>query len=152
MEKADTATIIIDSLRAQGYRITTLRCALVRLFTRSSAPLGALEITSSLEKEDVSVNKTTIYRELQFLVERSIIRELDFLEGKKRYEILSEHSRHHHLVCTNCSGITCVDVPNDLSSLHHALGTTHGFKVTHYVLEFFGLCFSCVSKGSCVKQ
>jgi len=123
--------------------MTRARAALVTLFSDSHTPFTAAELGSELAKLDISVNKTTIYRELDFLMAEQIVREIDLMDGKKRYELFQHQGHHHHLVCTKCKQIQCVELPQDLDALERKIERSHGFKITSHVLEFFGLCTHC---------
>jgi Fur family transcriptional regulator, ferric uptake regulator len=139
---ADTATVV-DALKGQGFRITKVRRALLDILTTASHPMSVPELLPALAKCDLMVNKTTVYRELDFLLENQIVLELDLLDGAKRYELLQPDHHHHHLVCTKCGMIECVEMHHDLDEIEARIATNHKFKVSSHVLEFFGLCEKC---------
>lgn len=134
---------VITSLKEQGFRITKVRKALVELLVTSKTPTSVQELLPKLAAQDLPVNKTTVYRELDFLLENQVIIELDLLDGAKRYEILHPNHHHHHLVCTGCGNIECVEMHHDLDEIEARIATSHQFKVSSHVLEFFGLCSKC---------
>ncbi len=68
---------------------------------------------------------------------------LDTIDGKKRYEVLGEHEHHHHMICTTCRAIRCVEMANDLDTLEAEIFTKFKFKVESHTLEFFGVCQKC---------
>ena len=141
----DQSINIGAGLKSRGNRMTRARAALINLFSDSHSPITAIEIGEALAKLQISVNKTTIYRELDFLMSEKIIREIDLLDGKKRCELLQQDSHHHHLVCTKCKQIRCVELPSDLDSLEHKIEGDHNSKITSHVLEFFGACAQCTN-------
>lgn len=134
---------ILGALRQRGHRITPARQRVVELLFESDVPLSAAELLDCLRKSRSRINKTTIYRELEFLHHQKIIRQIDLLEGKKRYELVQTESHHHHAVCTNCQSIQCIEMGGDLRELEKRLLTRHRFQVTSHSLEFFGLCAKC---------
>lgn len=135
---------LIDALRANGFRITKIRQAMIEVFVAASQPVSAPQLLELISQKHPSVNKTTIYRELDFLAENKILSEIDILDGMKRYELLHPDHHHHHLVCTACRDIQCVEVPHhDLHTLEGKIQQTHNFTVQSHVLEFFGLCGKC---------
>jgi len=133
---------IVEELRAQGQRITKLRKGLLTLLSPKHAVLSAPEIMKTLAKKNISVNKTTIYRELDFLLSHNIVREVDLLDGLKRYE-LKDSGHHHHIVCRACKKIECVEMHDDLCALEKKISSKYKFKIESHVLEFFGLCGQC---------
>jgi len=134
------ATDVITQLRAKGFRITKLRQTLLELLFLSNSPLSVPEILANLKKKRLVVNKTSIYRELEFLLAEDLLGEVDFLDGSKRYERHSHH--HHHLVCSQCKHVTCIDACVDLSPFY-SRASKLGFIVDKHVLEFFGRCSRC---------
>ncbi len=137
------SSAFIDKFRSEGFRLTKARRALLELFEASKVPLSAAEIMRDLSTKGVVINKTTVYREFDFLVSQGAIREIDLLDGSKRYEKIVEDDHHHHLVCTKCRQIVCLELPEDFEKLEKHIQRKHKFKVTSHVLEFFGLCTSC---------
>jgi Fur family transcriptional regulator, ferric uptake regulator len=134
---------ILKSLKDTGHRITQSRKLVVEALCGSKVPLAVLDILAQLKRRRSAVNKTTVYRELEFLNKEKIIREIDLLEGKKRYEVIHSAAHHHHAVCVKCQMIQCVEMENDLFELEQRLSDRHRFKVTSHSLEFFGLCKDC---------
>ena len=135
---------LIDALRTKGFRITKIRQAMIEALVAARNPVSAPQLLEQVSLKHPSVNKTTIYRELDFLADNQILSEIDILDGMKRYEILHPNHHHHHLVCTSCRDIQCVEVPHhDLHALEGQIQQTHDFTVQSHVLEFFGLCKKC---------
>jgi Fe2+ or Zn2+ uptake regulation protein len=135
---------LIDALRTKGFRITKIRQAMIEALVAARNPVSAPQLLEQVSLKHPSVNKTTIYRELDFLADNQILSEIDILDGMKRYEILHPNHHHHHLVCTSCRDIQCVEVPHhDLHALEGKIQQTHDFTVQSHVLEFFGLCKKC---------
>ncbi|MBN8548759.1 MAG: transcriptional repressor [Deltaproteobacteria bacterium] len=135
---------VLDTLRASGARITALRSSLIGLFIGSSRPLTAAEILAELKKKKLAPNKSSVYRELDFLLELGRIIEIDVLEGMKRYEWQPEHAQHHHhIVCTQCGVVECIELCFNEEELSAKVAKKSGFAVTSHVLEFFGVCADC---------
>ena len=139
-----SAQDILLCLSQQGYKKTKLREMLVSLFEHLKKPLSALEIQAFLKKKKLLLNKTTIYRELQFLREQRVIVEIDFGDGKKRYE-MAGLPHHHHLVCDKCRSVEDVFIEQDLMTVEKKIKQTTSFFVKRHSLEFFGLCKHCLN-------
>ncbi len=99
-----TAFDFITKLKQEGFRITTARRAIVEIFFSNKKPLTIHQITRFLEKKHIVVNKTTVYRELAFLVKYGFIHELQIANNIVHYE-LEDQLHHHHLVCKSCGNI-----------------------------------------------
>lgn len=138
------AESMADQLRAQGHRMTVLRVALLALFEASSEPLSVKAILAQLEKQQVRVNKTSVYRELVFLVAQGLVKEILFGGGESLYESTREH--HHHVVCRSCKTVEEVHMPRlekNVSSAEVALQKKTRFSQIEHSLEFFGICQQC---------
>ncbi len=107
---------------------------LVSLLEKSEIPVSVPEILKKIK-----ANKTTIYRELdQFLLEGKIS-EVDFGDGKKRYEL--EKSHHHHLVCKSCGKIENIEI--DENKFLKNVNNKSNFLIEKHSIEFFGKCINC---------
>src|SRR5258706_14983692 len=128
---------IIKSLKKSGLRITQARKQIIKLFVDSTSPLAADDILAK-----ISVNKTTVYREIETLLFHKYLTEINFADTKKRYE-LTVLGHHHHLVCVQCKSITELDIADDFSKEEKRIQKQEKFKVLKHTLEFFGLCGVC---------
>lgn len=112
-------------------RVTKIRTRLMEIFNSSTLPLSVQDLLRKIK-----ANKTTIYRELEFLCKNDFIMEVNLNDNKKRYELKNlEH--HHHLVCTNCKTIKDVEVKENFK-------IPSNFKLISHNLEFFGICQNCI--------
>lgn len=134
------STAFVDKLKLGGERMTVIRKKIIGILTDATTPLSVQDI---LKK--VKANKTTIYRQFDFLKAKKIVVEIDLLDGKKRYE-LKERGHHHHLICTNCDRIQEINLGSDLKKEEKMIEKNNNFKVTKHSLEFFGLCDKCWQK------
>lgn len=102
--------------------------------------LSAEQILSSFTSSRTP-HKTTVYRLLDGLMSSGIIRELDFGDGRKRYE-LNNDRHHHHLVCENCKAAIPVYL-NEIFGQAQKKAEATGFLITDHLLEFKGVCRNC---------
>lgn len=133
---------VINKIRSKGHRITRVRGLVAELFINSSEPLTAQDLISGLHAMEMKVNKTTVYRELTFLLNNGIVKAVDFGDGTKRYELAGDE-HHHHLICINCKKVEDVDLNMDLDKEEAKIAKEKNFKILNHSLEFFGLCSSC---------
>lgn len=122
--------------------MTKVRAAIVKLLSGHDRPLAVDELIAAMEKMGLRPNKTTIYRELAFLIDAGLVMEVDLGEGKKRYESGTK-GHHHHLVCLNCHIIEEVEMDPHLGEHEQAIAKQHKFQVVRHSLEFYGLCSRC---------
>jgi Fe2+ or Zn2+ uptake regulation protein len=131
------------SLKAKGYKMTKYREALLKLFYRIAYPISVPEIMARLAKDGLRPNKTTVYREMEVLTQEGIVVEIEFGDGKKRYE-RANLPHHHHLVCRVCHRVEDVEVDVDIEAVERRIGKKHGFGEVKHAIEFFGVCGNCM--------
>lgn len=129
-------------LKEAGCRQSALRNKILEILDLSDEPITVTAILQILDKNRLNPNKTTVYRELETLVKHKILFEVDFGEGKKRYELASE-TQHPHLICSDCGSIKCGRLNITIESWLNSFCTQNNFKMSGHTLEFYGLCDKC---------
>ena len=124
------------------YKRTKIRSLILDFINTRTTPFDARELLAALRNRVVTVHKTTVYRELAFLYTHRIVREIDFGDGKKRYEG-SHLPHHHHLICTNCATVEDIILGNELAHIERSIEKIKKFEIKKHALEFFGLCAQC---------
>jgi len=135
----------LTRLKKDGYRIGKGRGAILQVFELATKPLNASEILELLSSKQIRLNKTTVYRELEFLKDRNLIREVPVSSNALYYEsAMQEH--HHHLVCENCESIVEVEaneLEENIKKLTSTVAKNKQFVILNHSLEFFGTCANC---------
>lgn len=130
---------LLEDLQEKGYRITRQRKNLFKQIGQN--PQTAEEIFRSMEKKSQKIDLASVYRGLQFFVRERIIREVDFGDGKKRYELFEKNKHHHHFICENCGVVK--DVVMKENEVTNFIKDNFDYKIRRHTLEFFGLCQKC---------
>ena len=133
--------LLVEIKRAGG-KITAARQAILEVLCKDKTPITVAHLRELLEKKKIKINKTTVYRELAFLLKLNLVEELDLAEGQKRYELISG-SHHHHLICTKCHKISDLEIKEDVERFVELARKKEKFKITEHIMEFFGLCHNC---------
>ena len=118
--------------------------AVLEIFSSENQPLSVAEILVSLKQHGISVNKTTVYREMEFLLEKGVVSAVFLDEKHTKYELNLGH--HHHLVCRECGNIEEIEMKEieDLFPLiEKKLKRKNKFTNISHTLEFFGICEKC---------
>ncbi|MBV9577144.1 MAG: transcriptional repressor [Chloroflexi bacterium] len=92
------------------------------------------------------VNITTVYRTLEVLEERGLVRHTHFHDGRFQFERTDEPA-HQHLVCKMCGR----DQESDLSVLQpltDSLLEKFGFEADFSHTAIVGYCASCRAKAT----
>ncbi len=106
----------------------------------SKKPTSAPEILTILKDKHPTLNKSTIYRQLDFLVKKEILTVLE-IDGSKRYQLNQNHPRAI-LLCTHCKKII-LSKEKITSSKINKIAADNNFKVNNFSLIIFGHCQKC---------
>lgn len=140
--------------RGCGYRITSGREAVLTALSGAKEHLSAEDIYIKVHSSCPTIGLTTVYRTLDVLVGLGIVFKFDFGDGRARYELAEgPHAarHHHHLICTNCNRVIdytdFIDEEAELlDQMEKGLAEKYNFKITNHLIQFYGLCSSCMQK------
>lgn len=133
--------IILKNLKKEGFRITKARRSILASLIKSKEPISPLELHRILKSHGLSPDRATVYRELDFLEKKNIIKEIHLeTEKEKRYEI-NNNIHHHHAICKKCEKIEDIELGTDLEE--KILRKVKNFADLEHSLEFYGLCVNC---------
>jgi Fe2+ or Zn2+ uptake regulation protein len=141
-----TVEHLITNLKNTGERITAVRTAVLAILTKEEHPLSVQDLLNKLAKRHLRANKTTVYRQLETLTAKQIVREIRFADRTVRYELARDNDHHHHLVCLNCGKTEDISFKEDIERQEKSIMKQKKFKVLEHSLEFFGLCHACQKK------
>ena len=136
-----------SSLHNRGQRLTPQRERMLELFERlgGGRHLSAEEAHQRLKMEGEQVSLATVYRTLRLLSGMGLLKELEFAEGGRRFELSGQDQRHHHhLVCVRCGRIEEFENSAVLAAAEDA-ATRHGFRLLEGVLNVRALCPVCAA-------
>lgn len=139
-----TAKVIHDckeELNEAELRATPARIAVMKLLENTDAPVDVSMIIDYLDKQHIKTDPATAFRIVNMFLEKGLIKQISFNEGKFRYELAAKEE-HHHLICDNCGRIE--DISDcAIPELEKDIKKKKGFLVKRHALEFFGLCSNC---------
>lgn len=104
---------------------------------------SAQEIHEILTDRGEAIGLSTVYRNLQALVDAGELDALRGDEGETLYRACSD-GHHHHLVCRACGRTVEVEGPTVERWADQVAGQ-HGFTEIEHTFEIFGTCSSCAS-------
>lgn len=128
-------------LKEKKLKVTRSRVAILRIFTQHKTPLDIQMIIKYLGQANIQADTVTVYRTIQSFMASHLVRQIEFQEGKFRYELTSL-PHHHHAVCTNCGKIEDVTACGLLDAEQRIKQSLH-FTVQSHTADFYGLCAAC---------
>jgi len=135
---------VFDSLRRKGHRITAQRETILQIFRDqpNGEHLSAEELHARLLETGSNVSLATTYRTLKLLSSLGLLRELDFAEGHKHYELKQDTVPHQHIICTGCN-LTLEFEDHFLEEAGQKIGARYKFDVIDAQFKIFWLCPNC---------
>jgi Fe2+ or Zn2+ uptake regulation protein len=131
---------IYKTIKISGGRLTKIKKALIDVLFTNHCLLSKQELVEKLKVKKIKPDRSTIYRELQFLTKNNIILK-NTIAGVDYYEIPQDH--HHHLVCLSCNSITKVEIGNHLKKQEKQIAKQNNFNIINHSIEFYGYCHKC---------
>lgn len=126
-------------LKQHGYRVTTPRDQLFRLFDNPEP----LSMNDLLKKAGGRLDRVSIYRNVEIFEELHIIKRI-VIGWKYKLELSDLFlSHHHHLSCTACGSITDTPDTNELEDYMRRIASKNNFEITDHQFEISGICVRC---------
>ena len=135
--------LLAEALRANHLHLTEQREAVCESVFGCPGHICAEHVLASVVSRYPAreINKTTVYRALDLLVDLGLIRSHKSADGPAQYEAASR-GRHGHLMCERCGRLAVLD--EDLAALlREAPLARHGFAVDFERYPIRGLCAAC---------
>jgi Fur family ferric uptake transcriptional regulator len=107
--------------------------------------VSAQQLHARMREHGTGVGLATVYRTLQNLAADGEVDVMRTDEGEAVYRRCST-GHHHHLICRRCRRTVEVDsIP--VERWARRIAEENGFADVEHVLEVFGICGSCASRG-----
>jgi Fe2+ or Zn2+ uptake regulation protein len=122
-----------------GLKKTDARLLLLDVLSKNKKPLSVKEIVSKTQGD-----KVTIYRMLEAMTKKGLVRIVGTGEREAQYEIIDHHDDHHHIICLDCKKVSDFTGCDADILINKALKQVKDFRqITHHSFDLFGICNSC---------
>jgi Fur family ferric uptake transcriptional regulator len=135
---------LITRCRAEGLRRTKALEELLATLLESDRPMTITELADSPRLRN-QCDKATIFRLLQRLADKGILRRLGLHERAAYFALLIPGQHRDYLICTECGSIEPINAPCPVHELEKEIQFTSGYKNLYHELEFFGTCPACTT-------
>ena len=135
-------------LQSAGLQPTPNRMRVMEVIGSNNSPLTATEVFLTIERTQ-SINRVTVYRILDLLVQHRILERLSN-SGRAAYYGLApneHHAAHPHFCCTNCGQIDCL-TPQSLTIDADNMQKTFAGEVKRIEIRVEGICRKCLKQRS----
>ncbi len=136
-----------DTLKKAGMRWTKQRQQIYDEIIDETKHYTAEDIHSKLVNKKIFIGLSTIYRTLQLLEGKNIVKRVPIGKDATVYETCEEESHgHHHMHCSRCGKILEIHV-DMLEDIEKIIKTKYDFTITGHTVMFTGLCSTCYHKA-----
>ncbi len=104
----------------------------------------AEEIYQLVIKKNPQISKSTVYRNINILVDLGIIQKISLSTGPDRYDYL--YKKHYHAICDKCGEIYDFYYDFDIGQISNELHKEE-IKMDVSKIEIHGICENCKSKN-----
>jgi Fur family zinc uptake transcriptional regulator len=126
----------------EGQRLTPLRQRVLELVWSSHQPVGAYAILDQLKGDGRSAAPPTVYRALEFLLERGLVHRIESLNAFIGCPAPDGNHPVQFLICRGCGMTAEMDDRRVADALAKG-AAERGFAVESRVIELSGLCQHC---------
>jgi len=149
MVLSHTISYTPDALRAElhdrGWRMTPQRQIILQAFqdVPEGVYLSAEGLDERFKAQGESIGLSTIYRTVKLMSRIGILRELELIDGQKRYDLNqpSPH-HHHHMICVRCSK-TLEFRQDSILKVGTQIAVNEGYHVLDCQLSIHAVCPAC---------
>lgn len=129
---------ILQDIKAKA---TKPRLLVLDVLLKSTMPISA-----DLIVKKTKLNKVSVYRIIDFLVKKSLVKVIELRQSKALFT-LSKPCAFHYIICLKCKKIEKINIClfNELES--KVLKISNFKEITDHSMEFFGLCANCYNKN-----
>jgi Fur family transcriptional regulator, ferric uptake regulator len=136
-----------ELLTSGNLETTESRLRVLEVVGNNSFPLSAGDIYKTLERNS-SINRVTVYRILDLLVDNGIIERLS-TGGRSAYYGLAPnayHKPHPHFYCKQCGQMDCLN-PDSMTVKVEPLSKTFPGRIDKIEVRVDGICKNCLKQN-----
>lgn len=134
----------MDKQEHKAFRQSKQRNRLLQVLRSTDTHPTADWLYQELKDEFPNLSLGTVYRNLNTLIERGLVKKIHFGSTFDRFEANTQP--HYHLICESCDKILDFEMPVTYDQLNERAKQLTAFTIRHHKLEFFGICQQCKAK------
>jgi len=142
--------ILHAHITKKGLRLTQQRLLISEVFFEEVQHHTNIdELYQHIREKNPGIGYATVYRTLKLLTECGLATSMQFSDGTRRFEPVTDH--HDHLICTECGKI--MEFENEaIENLQDEVALSFGFSLTSHTMELYGVCDGMKNQGVCSVQ
>ena len=122
-------------------RLTSQRQVILEELRKVKSHPTANEVYDMVRKRLPRIGLGTVYRNLDLLAEKGIIKKLEVGGDQKRFD--GDISPHYHIRCLECKRVDDVFIERN-QDLEKSAASNCNYKILGHHVEFSGICNQCL--------
>lgn len=122
-------------------RASSVDQIIIEILSNEHAHLTSLQVYKEIRERLPAVNRSTVYRALDRLVNLGKVSVSDMGTGSAVYELLTD-GMHHHLVCLMCKQVITIG-HEEVKDFFKSVNKKNNFNIITNHLILFGICENC---------
>lgn len=125
-------------LKEHNLKVTPQRLGILSILG-DTGHISIEELFTNIREDFSSISIATLYKNINFMVEVNILKEVKVPNSKSKYEIVKEE--HSHMICKKCEKLEDLQLP--LDSVISDASTKSGYIFDENSLVLSGTCPAC---------
>ena len=122
---------------------------ILETFHRLNHPT-AEQLYNAIHQTNPTISKSTVYRNLNILLENKIIKKIKQLSGPDRYDYVDKE--HYHVLCNRCGKVFDFMYPFKKEELKEIIHKETGVITNVDSIILYGICEECRLKINCKEE
>lgn len=114
---------------------------IIKVIENSYDHLTAEDIYMTVKAKDPAVSRSTVYRNLNLLVENGIVNKISMQFGPDRFDYI--RGVHNHAICTKCGKIMDFNYSFEYDKIKEIVKNQTGIEISTTGIAIEGICDSC---------
>ncbi|MDD7765925.1 MULTISPECIES: Fur family transcriptional regulator [Anaerococcus] len=133
-----------DLLKRNKIRVTEKRKIILEKIIENDDPISAEEILEKLKEENINMDLSTIYRNLNTLEEINLLLKNTNTDGISYFQ-LNSNNHKHFIRCISCNKKFIIE-NCPIHEIEEEIEKDTGFVIKGHSFEFTGICPQCQKK------
>lgn len=131
----------MKNLLDDNMRMTSQRQVILEELQKVKSHPTANEIYDMVRKRLPRIGLGTVYRNLEILADKDIIKKLEVGGEQKRFD--GDTSSHYHIRCVECNRVDDIFIEKS-QRLEKSASKCCSYKVLDHHVQFSGICSDCL--------
>jgi Fur family ferric uptake transcriptional regulator len=139
-------------MKDKGIDPTPNRMRIMEVVGNNPAPISAQDILTTMRRSE-GINRVTIYRILDLLVEKNLVERLASGGRSLVYALTpsENHPAHPHFHCNSCGALQCMQ-PDSIGMDIHTMQRSFAGEISSVEIRINGICRNCLRTDKKLKK